>query len=513
MSPNNTFTTALDTCDYLPPNDLPYEPLSQVVRGGISIGDGSQGRNIKNWLVYYENNIIKVKPENGTVEFILIEPNVETLTLAFDSAMNVVLAWTISTGAFLYYYNSSTHTYIREDYPFVTSCRVCLDKVDDFYSAFSDILFVYTLNGSVYYRLQRDRYTVPYLIQAMPGYVKKAGLTTKNRFQVTIVDLPVNKSLLTYLPSYAKEGDTLTYHLRTGLISDGTIYKYLVTPDVNVAPVANPNLVFALNGNGVDGSSVFTDTSSSNSVLTTVGIVTNSVGNKLFNPSSIYFNGSSYITTENSSKFDFSLASTDFTIEFWIKPSAAVSVLGRICGAMYNSTMHGWHLFIDTNNRLNLNGYIAGTWTGDVLLNTAPVLINKWTHVAVVKTLTGYKGYVNGVAGAQYSNVNGFEYAPACSLIVGNAGSFVTSREYPFIGYIDRFQITKGVAKYISNFDPLSTVSNMYGQCTVTNNTASFTVIPIQDAVAEPATNMVVSLFDSNYSLIIQSAAVSLTDT
>ena len=116
MSPNNTFTTALDTCDYLPPNDLPYEPLSQVVRGGISIGDGSQGRNIKNWLVYYENNIIKVKPENGTVEFILIEPNVETLTLAFDSAMNVVLAWTISTGAFLCYYNSSTHTYIREDY-------------------------------------------------------------------------------------------------------------------------------------------------------------------------------------------------------------------------------------------------------------------------------------------------------------------------------------------------------------------------------------------------------------
>ena len=513
MIPTNTFTNALDASDYLPPNDLPYDPLTQTVRGGISLGDNSLGRDVQNWVVYYENSTIKIKAENEIVVFTLLEPNIETLSLAFDSSMKVVLTWTITTGAYLYYFNTTTQSYTRVDYPNVTSSRVCVDKFDDFYNTNSDVLFVYSLNGSVYYRLQRDRYTTPYLIQAMPGYVKKAGLTTKNRFQVTIVDLPVNKSLLTYLPSYAKEGDTLTYHLRTGLISDGTIYKYLVTPDVNVPPVANPNLVLSLIGDGVDGSSVFTDTSSSNSVLTTVGIVTNSVGNKLFNPSSIYFNGSSYITTENSSKFDFSLASTDFTIEFWIKPSAAVSVLGRICGAMYNSTMHGWHLFIDTNNRLNLNGYIAGTWTGDVLLNTAPVLINKWTHVAVVKTLTGYKGYVNGVAGAQYSNVNGFEYAPACSLIVGNAGSFVTSREYPFIGYIDRFQITKGVAKYISNFDPLSTVSNMYGQCTVTNNTASFTVIPIQDAVAEPATNMVVSLFDSNYSLIIQSAAVSLTDT
>ncbi len=183
MIPSNSFTPTPLVSPFQYPYSDPYLPLSQNVLGGIAIGDASAGRQVRVWNVSYDGVNINVKPADDVVVFSLTTPGVLTVSLAFDNNMGLVIAWTTSTGANLYYYDTLTLQYVTRFFINISSCRVCIDDANDFYSAESDVIFSYTLSNNLYWRQQRDRYDIERLIGATTNTLIRAAPNTGNRLQ------------------------------------------------------------------------------------------------------------------------------------------------------------------------------------------------------------------------------------------------------------------------------------------------------------------------------------------
>ncbi len=187
MIPSNAFTPVPDPAPYLPPYDLPFTKLEHVVRGGIAIGDASKGRDYQNWQVRYQGGNIEVLPVGGSVAFSMTVAGVQTLSLAFDNNMGIVLCWMASNGANLYYFNTLTAAYTTRNFNDITSCRVVVDDGRDFYTAASDVIFGYTRAGNLYWRQQRDRYDVEYLVGPTANLLVKMAPNINRRLQFALL--------------------------------------------------------------------------------------------------------------------------------------------------------------------------------------------------------------------------------------------------------------------------------------------------------------------------------------
>jgi hypothetical protein len=192
--------------------------------------------------------------------------------------------------------------------------------------------------------------------------------------------------------------------------------------------------------------------------LETVGNAQVSTTTKKFGNGAMYFDGSGdWFLTPNTSYFDFSSSNVQFTIEAWIYPSMG-NVYRGIIGARVNFSGSGWCVYVSSSNKLTMTSLIIGQGFADREMNSTNIALNTWTHIAVVKSASGYTGFVNGVPGTTLLSSNGLDYQPSQPVIIGALGS---GGEGPFNGYIDELRITKGKALYTSNFTP-SSIANYY---------------------------------------------------
>jgi len=202
-----------------------------------------------------------------------------------------------------------------------------------------------------------------------------------------------------------------------------------------------------------------------------------------------YFNGTTdWIQTPNTSTFDLSSSSVNFTIEAWVYNAKFGSSVG-IIGARANASTTGWGLSTDASGIPYLNGVIVGNAYANRQLNTNAILGNTWTHIALVKDATGYTCYINGIGGTKIALTGGLDYQSAQPITIGAVGS---TGEFPFGGYISNFRIVKGTAVYTGNFTPptdfLTTTGGTYPS---TSNVVT--------SIASSNTSLLLNLADSNY--------------
>ena len=80
---------------------------------------------------------------------------------------------------------------------------------------------------------------------------------------------------------------------------------------------------------------------------------------------------------------------------------------------------------------------------------TSSISADTWTHLAYVRNGTTWTWYINGVASGTGSETGADLSFTTEPTYVGYGGeSYFT----PFNGYIDELRVTKGVARYTSNF-------------------------------------------------------------
>jgi hypothetical protein len=177
--PLNLITPAPVLTPFLEPlESWVYDPLRERVLGGTAIGNGSDGRMVKDWEISYAGGVITVNPVGGPAELTLAIAGVTSVSLGFDNNMAVAIAYMTAAGAHLYFYSTLTAGYDTYTVPGATSCRACVDDPRTFDEGASDVLFGYVLGDNLYYRQQRDRYAVPYLVGAAAGGIaSKMGAT------------------------------------------------------------------------------------------------------------------------------------------------------------------------------------------------------------------------------------------------------------------------------------------------------------------------------------------------
>ena len=203
---------------------------------------------------------------------------------------------------------------------------------------------------------------------------------------------------------------------------------------------------------GANDATSTTDESDNNHSVTFNGSADISTAQSKFGGSSLYIGGgsSNWVVVAGSSDFNFGTG--DFTIELW----------------MYRTHTSQGFVFEtrggeDTTSTDGISFYLGGGGNDEirVAINRSDVIdINQdhqtndqWQHFAIVREGSTLTLYIDGTARGSGSNSTDFNRTRP--IRIGNFhGS--SSGGYGFQGYIDDLRVTKGLARYTSNFTPPS---------------------------------------------------------
>lgn len=214
-------------------------------------------------------------------------------------------------------------------------------------------------------------------------------------------------------------------------------------PTAPLTAITNTSLLLSATNSGIYDSTA-------KNVLETVGNAQVSTTQAKWGTTAIYLDGTGdYLVGRTNPAL--SMGTGAFTWEAWVYPTATRSSAAHIydtlppggTGSRANSMIWG----INSSNKLFVftNGSSAIVSSGSISLNT-------WTHVAFVREGTGTnqtKFYINGTndgTGTVATNDTlGGE-------VIGASADDLANNNAMFQGYIDDLRITKGYARYTSNF-------------------------------------------------------------
>jgi hypothetical protein len=171
---------------------------------------------------------------------------------------------------------------------------------------------------------------------------------------------------------------------------------------------------------------------------------------------SMRFNGSTDIVRTGTTS-SVTLGTGDFTIEAWIYP---LSYGGTLAGATIfgtvNGSRSGYSLQLgESQNRFRVTSNAGGGWADMMVVTTGPAL-NTWSHVALTRqaingTQCVFRIYINGTQQATSTQPLSLNFSGTTG-VIGCFNDGTLSRYYN--GYIDDLRVTKGYARYTTNFTP-----------------------------------------------------------
>lgn len=207
-----------------------------------------------------------------------------------------------------------------------------------------------------------------------------------------------------------------------------------------------PYTTMLLHGDGTNGAqnNTFLDSSSNNFTITRNGNTTQGA----FTPYqqngywSNYFDGTGdYLTVGTNSAF--TMGTGDFTIECWVYPTSSSSRgIIQIGTGHLNTSEAGPAIGIDSGGNWGI--YTASSSGGT---SSTAAAINTWSHLAMVRSSTTTKLYLNG---QQIHSVSDSTNYSTSYLTIG--GWYSSS--YLTYGYISNVRVVKGTAVYTGAFTP-----------------------------------------------------------
>ena len=160
-----------------------------------------------------------------------------------------------------------------------------------------------------------------------------------------------------------------------------------------------------------------------------------------------FTNWADYLSVPNSNDFNF--GTQDFTIEFWLftpvawsaQPYGSTGLLGQ----KLNDTTRGWVIYRDGNYPTKINARLGLT---NNFASAGSPAVNTWEHWALVRSGTTLMWFKNGVLDRSATNSYNISDTTA-PFLIGRSQTWGGGLQ----GYLEDIRITKGVARYKSNFN------------------------------------------------------------
>lgn len=248
----------------------------------------------------------------------------------------------------------------------------------------------------------------------------------------------------------------------TGLLTLSSSGGSVKTVGLTGSAVDN-NTTLLLRGNGLNGSTSIVDSSVNNSTVTRFGNTMISTTQSKYGGSSIYFDGNGdYLTIPNSTGYEFGTG--NFTIEMWVNPSATglansaqKFLFGKRASASAYASVLSFLTYSTVTSNFSVAFYLTQNGTSWVVQYISPATFvspNVWTHLAFVRNGNEYALYVNGIKTVINASLSGGILNNTSAFTVGSTYSAASPGTSGFAGYIDDFRVSKGIARYTSNFTP-----------------------------------------------------------
>jgi len=210
------------------------------------------------------------------------------------------------------------------------------------------------------------------------------------------------------------------------------------------------NVSLLLHGDGANGSTTIVDNSPTPKTVTAFGDaqISTAIADPFGNSTGVLaFDGNGdYLSVPASAAFD--LGTVDFTIEMWVYPLAVIAARGLVSKGFVNSVGSAlWTIEWMSGATI---GFFANASASFNLQSTTVFSLNTWYHVAVCRSSGTTRLFVNG--SSESSSSTPFNVTSGGALYVGTGWYAPASRSTN--SYIDDLRITKGVARYTSNFTP-----------------------------------------------------------
>lgn len=195
-----------------------------------------------------------------------------------------------------------------------------------------------------------------------------------------------------------------------------------------------------------DNASIIDYSGNSNIIAMSSSTISNS--QTKFNAYNMYFNGTSNLQILSGSNTSLNLSTGDFTIEAWIYSTslqvdnACIISNGSASGISFGFTGSGLSL------GWGVGGISDYSFAHGMSLNT-------WYHVALTRNSTNMRMFVNGTQIGVTQSISKAYDLSGISGTNSTIGSY-SSSGYFFVGYIDDLRVTRGIARYTTNFGPLA---------------------------------------------------------
>ena len=238
-----------------------------------------------------------------------------------------------------------------------------------------------------------------------------------------------------------------------------------VTIKKGIRGEADDKTVLLIHSDTTDGSTTFVDSSPSGHAITSVGANAHRTANKKFGATSIEFVGDSGSNGAGATaKLDIdsvpALGTGDWTIDCWVRFK---DLTGSYCGIAENysnSATGSWILATYASSK-KVGFYGQGSGGISWVYGNTVLAVDTWYHVAVVHSSQNLKIYLNGVndsaLAAGWSTIgSGSSGSPSNTFArTGvNIGASHATAKPDLDGYLDEFRISKGVARWSSDFTP-----------------------------------------------------------
>jgi len=260
---------------------------------------------------------------------------------------------------------------------------------------------------------------------------------------ITLTGMPSSFTDVTFPPrlGFNNATDVLPFagYVANFRIVKGTaVYTAAFTPPAApVTAITNTSLLLNFTNGAIYDNAAM-------NVLETVGSESIATVEKKFGTGSINQPQGSYLFSVSALANEFRTG--DFTVECWLYPFNS-----DLYGTIY-STEVGAQTNVDSTFTFTLNSSLiplAGNRSAYQVTSSTALTANTWNHVAVTRSGTTMRIFVNGVLTGSGTSSTDF-LAGGCSIGILPRSTSNTRIN----GYIDDFRVTKGVARYVANFTP-----------------------------------------------------------